>query len=67
MNSDEGSQELVIENLENLGDATALIVTREGGQFKIGIQQEKNAFSDIVSNAGQSNYDRLSSTKSAAG
>lgn len=37
--SEAGSQELVIENLENLGDATALIVTRDnGGNFKIGIQ-----------------------------
>ena len=37
VHSDAGSQELVIENLENIGDGTALIVTREGGQFKIGI------------------------------
>ena len=35
--SDNGNQELVIENLENLQDTTALIVTRENGQFKIGI------------------------------
>ena len=35
---DAASQELIIENLENLDDAAALIVTREGDQFKIGIQ-----------------------------
>ena len=36
--SEAGSQELVIENLENLGDSTALIVTRDGGgNFKVGI------------------------------
>jgi hypothetical protein len=28
---------LVIENLENLKDTTALIVTRHGNNFKIGI------------------------------
>ncbi len=37
--SEAGSQELVIENLENLGEATALVVTRDqSGNFKIGIQ-----------------------------
>ena len=34
---DAGSQELIIENLENLDDSAALIVTRDGDQFKIGI------------------------------
>ena len=48
--SEDGSQELVIENLENLQDTTALIVTRdEVGNFKIGIQQDN--VSDVVSNA----------------
>ena len=41
--SDGANQELVIENLENLDDTAALIVTREGGQFKIGIQQESSS------------------------
>ena len=36
--SDAAGQELVIENLENLDDTATLIVTREGDQFKIGIQ-----------------------------
>ena len=35
--SETGSQELIIENLEYLGDAAALIVTRNGSNFKIGI------------------------------
>ena len=48
--SEDGSQELVIENLENLQDTTALIVTRdEVGNFKIGIQQDN--VSDVVSQA----------------
>ena len=34
---DGSNQELVIENLENLDDTAVLIVTRENGQFKIGI------------------------------
>ena len=49
-----GNQELVIENLENLAEATALIVTRDHatGNFKIGIQQDPNGNgSDILSNA----------------
>ena len=40
----------MIENLENLQDTTALIVTRdEVGNFKIGIQQDN--VSDVMSNA----------------
>ena len=35
-----GSQELVIENLENLLDTSSLIVTRDGNKFKIGISQQ---------------------------
>ena len=33
-------EELVVENLENLHDTTALIVTREGSKFKIGISKK---------------------------
>ena len=33
----DGNQELVIENLENLKDTAALIVARDGKNFKIGI------------------------------
>ena len=33
----DGAQELVIENLENLQNTSALIVTRHGKNFKIGI------------------------------
>ena len=35
-----GSQELVIENLENLQDTSSLIVTRDGNRFKIGISAQ---------------------------
>ena len=35
-----GSQELVIENLENLLDTSSLIVTRDGNRFKIGISAQ---------------------------
>ena len=46
---DAASQELIIENLENLEDTAALIVTREGGQFKIGIQQDATTTSITAS------------------
>ena len=64
--SEAGSQELVIENLENLGEATALIVTRDtGGNFKIGIQQSanrENNYSDVMSSAaGSTRGDKLTS------
>ena len=48
---DAGSQELIIENLENLDDSAALIVTRDGDQFKIGIQQDNTASSVTASMA----------------
>ena len=35
---DASSQELIIENLENLDDTAALIVTRDGDQFKIAVK-----------------------------
>jgi hypothetical protein len=38
--TEDGSQELVIENLENLKDTTALVVTRHGNNFKIGIASD---------------------------
>ena len=51
METEEGSQELVIENLENLKDTTALVVTKIGKNFKIGITSEdKSNVSDMVSN-----------------
>ena len=65
LQSDAGSQELVIENLENLGEATALIVTRDmGGNFKIGIQQsaKDNNYSDVMSSAaGSTRGDKFNS------
>ena len=48
----DGNQELVIENLENLADSTALIVTRDGKNFKIGLTQDNQAGSDIGSVRG---------------
>ena len=45
----DGNQELVIENLENLADSTALIVTRDGKNFKIGLTQDNQAASDVGS------------------
>jgi len=46
--SETGAQELIIENLEHLGDTASLIVTREGLNFKIGIQQDMSP-SDVNS------------------
>ena len=59
---DAEDEELVIENLENLQDTTALVVTREGSRFKIGIskRQDLNA-SDIVSQVHSSHNHSLNS------
>lgn len=57
----------MIENLENLGEATSLIVTRDnGGHFKIGIQQSQQNFkginfSDAVSSHAGSTRDPMHS------
>jgi len=44
--TDKGKSELVIENLENLKDSAALVVTREGGNFKIGLAEDVNGSFD---------------------
>jgi hypothetical protein len=38
--SKDGAQELIIENLESLNDKSALILTRHGNSFKIGITSD---------------------------
>jgi hypothetical protein len=43
IDTEDGSQELIIENLENLKATTALIVTRSGNSFKIGITSDEAA------------------------
>lgn len=50
----DGSQELVVENLDQLKDSTALIVTRHGDKFKIGITQNTKGAGPVGSERANS-------------